>query len=741
MSTASAVEPHLLRAVPGRTRVHVPGLSAHDVPAIETAIRRVPGVRAVEAQPLTGNVLVLYDRQVTNDGAILDAARAFERGVPHGMGPEGGAATPASSEEKQAPSTAYTRSPRVISSGRGSAKRARIAVRGLDRDPDLARRVVERLERRPGVHAHANPLTGRVLVEFDAHQEDIRDLLTDVEGVELPDLPGEDNPTHPLDPAPLAQSATRTTGAAIGLGLVAARQVAGVTVSAPGAAQASGIIGIVQGFPVTRNGVRAILGRNLSDLLFSGANIVALALSGNPLGLTVTGLESLRLLTEVVARRHAFKRYEDRLGDVADAQPGATVRLEAGECSPLAATVDAGTGTAIERDGSPVSIGPGTAISAGARVQGGPFVVTLRADTPFTPQPRPAPPTPDLPDRYQRALGPLSLAYAVGTGLVTRSPGRIFESLLLVNPRAALVGAESASLGAAAHVLRAAVTVVGSRPDRGVRLPNALVIDGPRVLTDGIELTGVVPLTETREATDVQSLAAGVAAASGSPWGAAFRAAGGTPATEGSFDGTTASATIGGARYTLGPLQAGENLPAADRLRGHGATLMALRGGDGVPVALFALRARLAPGVADLVVACRRHEVELGLIGRGESARAVAHRADVPLLDEDNAVAAVRARQENGDRVAVLSDSAHTAEAFDACDLAIGLTSGRSSRFPARADLLAPDLAGVVSIVEAGAQREATARDSVGFSLLANIAGAIWGFRGGAGIERASLAV
>ncbi len=73
MSAASAVEPHLLRAVPGRARVHVPGLSAHDAPALETAIRCVPGVRAVEAQPLTGNVLVLYDRRVTNDSAIHDA--------------------------------------------------------------------------------------------------------------------------------------------------------------------------------------------------------------------------------------------------------------------------------------------------------------------------------------------------------------------------------------------------------------------------------------------------------------------------------------------------------------------------------------------------------------------------------------------------------------------------------------------------------------------------------------------
>ena len=747
MSIAVAAEPRLLRTVPGRARVHLPGLSELDAPVVEAQIRCAPGVRVVEASPLTRNVLVLYDRRATSEEAVLAAVRACERGAAPETreagetGPSGSSGSDAAARARRDASPAgRAGAPRVLSSGRGRGGRARIAVRGLDRDPDLARRVVERLERRPGVRASANPLTGRVLVLFDAHQEDIRTLLSDVVAVELPDLPGEDNPTHPLDPAPLIQSAARTTGAAIGLGLVTAQQVAGVTVSSPGAVRASAVIGLVQGFPATRNGLRALLGRNVSDLLFGGANIVALALSGNPLGLAVTGLESLRLLTEVVARRRAFARYEERLGAVAAAAPGATIRLEAGARAPLAATIVEGTGTASDRDGSPVSVGPGAPVSAGARVQGGPFVVTLRADEPFRPGARPAPPAPTLPDRYQRALGPVSLAYALGTGLVTRSPGRVFEALLLVNPRAALVGAESAGLNAAAHVLRAGVTVVGSRPERAVRRPDALVIDGPRVLTDGVELTGMALLDHARDAAEVQSLAAGVAAAAGSPWGAAFRAASHAPATDGLFDGTTARATVGGAAYTLGPFADGDDIPAAGRLRGRGDTLVALRARDGRPIALFTLRACLAPGVADLVATCRRHGVALELVGRGEAARAVARRAGVPLLDEEDAVAAVHARQEGGGRVAVLSDSAHTAEAFAACDLAIGLTSGRSGRFPARADLLAPDLAGVVAIVEAGAGRDRAARDAVGLSVLANIAGAVWGVRG-AGLARASLAV
>jgi len=772
VSVAIADEPRLLRATPGRVRVHVPALSEHDPCAVESRLRQLSGVRGVQANPITDNILIRFDPRATDEAALMDHVRHLEQTAPGarageragergrrgawGQAPtQGGRVAPTAEqvgdaimgdEETQTAPTAHEHAPRAITTGRGRDKRARITVRGLDRDPDLARRVVERLQRRPGVRARASSLTGRVLVEFNAHQEDIRALLSDVADIELPDMPGEDRPSHPLDPAPLIQSASRTAGAAIGLGLVTARQVAGVTVSAPGATQASAVIGVVQGFPATRNGLRALLGRDLSDLLFSGSNIVALALSGSPLGLLATGAESLRLLTEVVARRRAFNRYEGLLGAAADARPGATIRLEAGERAPRTARVVEGTGTAIEQDGLPVAVAPGATITAGARAQGGPFVVELQADVPFTPEPRPAPPAPDLPDRYQQALGPVSLAYAVGTGLFTLSPARAFEALLLVNPRTALIGGEVASTNAAARVLRAGVVVVGTRPGRGVRLPDSLLLDGSRVLTDGVELTGAIPLVAAREAVDVQALAAGVAAAAGSPWGAAFRVAGGASAIGGRFDGTTATASVDGVRYTLGPLRDADDIPAAERLRGRGGVLLALRDTrDDRVIALFTLRPRLAPGAAELVTACRRHGVELGLVGRGDpvAARALAHthRIDVALLPEDDLVAAVRTRQRTGARVAVLSDSARAAEAFEACDLAIGLTSGRGGRFSARADLLAPDLAACVAIVEAGAAREAAARDSVALSVVANAAGVVLGARGGAGLARASYAV
>src|SRR5439155_1325597 len=318
---------------------------------------------------------------------------------------------------------------------------------------------VDRLERYPGVRVHANPLTGRVLVEITNAEVALDDLLADVADLEAPALPGEDRPAHPLDPAPLLQSATRTVGAALGLGLLAARQLAGMeasSVAPAGPATVAGIIGILQGFPLTRHGLRVLLGRHVADLLFSGAAIVSLTLAGSPLGLAITGAEALRLLTEVVARRAAWRRYEERLEGVASAEPGAVIRLEAGERTPLAASVIEGTGSALDRDGLPVPVAPGTRVPAGARLWGGPCVV---------------------------------------------------------------------------------------------------------------ELAGVLPLGEGAEAAEALALAAGIAIAAGSPWGGAFPVADHAPATDGAFDGSTASAHVGDVPYTLGLPRDGDMVPAAIRLR------------------------------------------------------------------------------------------------------------------------------------------------------------------------------
>ena len=182
---------------------------------------------------------------------------------------------------------------------------------------------------------------------------------------------------------------------------------------------------------------------------------------------------------------------------------------------------------------------------------------------------------------------------------------------------------------------------------------------------------------------------------------------------------------------------------ALARLVERGDFLIALgRDGDGGPLAILALRPRLVPGVAALVQTCGRYDVQIILRADEDSptAQAVARRTGLTLTVAGD-MAAIRQRQLSGARVAFVSDSADGAEAFAACDLGVGLSSGRSSRFPARADLLVPDLVGLAAVVEAGARREAAVLDSIGLSLVSNVVGAVLGVRGGVGIETASRAV
>jgi cation-transporting ATPase I len=719
-------EPHVVHAIPGRMRVHLPGWEGRRQRGVEAWLRRVPGVRSVRANPLTGNVLIRFDLTLTNDEAILTAVRGLELdGVSSEVGEE--PAPPPAQRER-----------------RGRIGRARIAVRGLDRDPDLARRVVEHLEGRPGVvRAGASQLTGRVLVEFAEDELALEVLVDELSRLELPERPGEERPAHPLDPGPLMQSAVRTAGAGFGFGLLAVLRLTGRGGPlAGGAAPATinGAIGILRGFPVLRDGLRELLDRDTAELVLSAAGIITQILSGSPLGLALSGAEALRLLIEVRARRATWRRYEESVENAPPARPGAVIRLEAGERTPLAAEVIDGTGTATGRDGLPAPVAPGTIVAAGARLYGGPFVLELQTGEPFPPEPRTAPIAPSFYDRYLQGASIAALAYAAITALLTRSLSQTFKALLLVNPRAVVVGSEAADTGASARVLRAGVTVVGTRPDRSVRLPDVLLLGGPRTLTDGLEISGVLPLVEAYDASELLSRAAAVAAAAGSPWGGVFRAAGTALAAEGAFDGEVATAQIGDVRYSLRAAGDGDRGPEISRLRHGGDHLLLLRSElEEAPLGVLALRIKLAPGVADMVRVCRRYGVEIGMLTAGDPAvsQAVAGRAGVPLIADDEPVEAVRKRQEEGALVAFVSDGAHAAAAFAACDLAIGLTDGRG-HLPARADLLAFDLGGVAAVVDAAARREAAVRDSVALSVAANVVGAVWGSRARPGVERAS---
>jgi calcium-translocating P-type ATPase len=261
------------------------------------------------------------------------------------------------------------------------------------------------------------------------------------------------------------------------------------------------------------------------------------------------------------------------------------------------------------------------------------------------------------------------------------------------------------------------------------------------VLTDRrLQVGKVISLRTDLDEPEILSIASGIGAASGSPWGPAFPPSGRADAKDARFEGDAATALVGRARLRLGSAPSVRDIPGAVELQDRGHHVLVLsREGEASPLGLVTLRPRLAQAALHLLDVCQQRGVAVELLAESEPAVAdlLANRP-LPTLIPSSAVERVRECQRAGKLVAVLSDSPHAAPAFAAADVAIALTSGLSGRFAARADLLAPDLEAVRAIVQAAARRRAAVADAVTLSVLSNAAGAVFGLRSAVGLERGS---
>jgi hypothetical protein len=60
-----------LSLIPGRIRLNLPGCTANDVGQIETLLYRVKGIKSVQANRLTGNVLIHFDLSTSDEQRLL----------------------------------------------------------------------------------------------------------------------------------------------------------------------------------------------------------------------------------------------------------------------------------------------------------------------------------------------------------------------------------------------------------------------------------------------------------------------------------------------------------------------------------------------------------------------------------------------------------------------------------------------------------------------------------------------
>jgi magnesium-transporting ATPase (P-type) len=303
---------------------------------------------------------------------------------------------------------------------------------------------------------------------------------------------------------------------------------------------------------------------------------------------------------------------------------------------------------------------------------------------------------------------------------------------------------EAANLRASGRALRAGLTFVGNRPQHVMRRPDVLLLDGPRLLSDGKEVERVLPLAAGMSGDSVLTLAAAVAAVTGAPLGKALLVPDPLPAVDAGCDGRVASARVQGVRYTLAVAKPAERrrlVGAEERRAGLVLALALFREDATEPLGLIGMRPKLLPGIARLVEVCRGHGVELAVLpGRDQTAaRRIADRAGVPLLPVDDAAAAIRSRQTRGLRVAFASDGGHAAQAFADCDLAIGMVAGHSGYFPAQADVLAPDLIALADLIDTGARRDRAVREGVIVATLSNAVGLALSIQGPIGIAAAFI--
>jgi hypothetical protein len=74
MTCRDTEQPRVLSRTTGRLRLHLPALA-------EAELRRLPGVREVKANPLTGNMLIRFDPGTASAEGVLEAAGAVAAGL------------------------------------------------------------------------------------------------------------------------------------------------------------------------------------------------------------------------------------------------------------------------------------------------------------------------------------------------------------------------------------------------------------------------------------------------------------------------------------------------------------------------------------------------------------------------------------------------------------------------------------------------------------------------------------
>ena len=201
-----------------------------------------------------------------------------------------------------------------------SGDRTHLEVRGLHRSDSaaLAEAVRQHLRPREGVEdVRINAALGRAIVRHDRELVDVDELaraLGDVEHEHDLDH-AETAPAgqhHPANPVPLLREVGALGVSVVGLGYAAATPLPPIRLF-PSVVPAT--VSLVESVPWMRSTVQRYLGRQTTDTVLATVSTVSQVLARSPLALTVTACYRFCACREMIARHHAWHRWERSVGD------------------------------------------------------------------------------------------------------------------------------------------------------------------------------------------------------------------------------------------------------------------------------------------------------------------------------------------------------------------------------------------------------------------------------------------
>jgi P-type Ca2+ transporter type 2C len=654
------------------------------------------------------------------------------------------------------PPTAQSAHPRRI---RDLPGRLRAEVKGLRSNPQLARRAERDLGGLPGVrHVEANPMTGRVLILYEAGLTDVPALLAEVTKLESSRAPRERTPGRVrVSPVPAPSEALprqRARGSAFLLAealqpLVAAALFVGIAIKVllvgphPRAQSErlnalSVMIGTLGGYPQVRRAARRVLGRDFPIGLLAGYLSIGIkALRESLLGLTADTASHLFEYLEMSALRRTRRQLRRLLHlhgrarlilaqgreieiPVTELQPGELIRIEAGERIPADGVVEDGTGLVDEgvlthraflsrkSEGSPVYLGTqlrqGTLYVRLTAVGADTYVGELLRRVPAQREGR----LPLGPTRGARRAGAGGLALAAVMWVFARSWRRALAVLAVVNPNSFIASAVAASGAAVEAVARERVRVQRRDAfDILARVDVVLFGKTGTLTAESPAVDALVPVPGVRGAR-VLAIAASAARFSGHPLAipvlekALELGVGLLPAADAQMSARGLEARVGESTVLIGSAKHLRDLGIAvetaledeARLEAEGSEVLGVVQDDRL-IGLIGLRERLLPGAREAVMGLREAGVkDLGVLSGDATQSAARLAAELGIqrtwlgVADHEKQAIVQQLQREGHVVAVVGASAGDLPAMAQANVAIGVAGAGWTPAPRAAHIM-----------------------------------------------------